>query len=500
MYIKREPLGRGNLTFGKRRRRFPLGWIVLYLFILAAALVVYLRADVFQPRVLAMIGPEPAPTTTPAELTEMAQTAYMDGDIAQAIEYYRQAAEIDPMNAGVLTDLAFLLVVSGERTSFAEAVTIAEQAILIAPEDPRGYAAKARALDWLGDYPQAQNEALRAIELDSNYALGHAVLAEVYADMGRLRQAREQAEIAIQLDPYNVDVRRNYALVLEYYGDYQGAIQQYIQATQLHPKRIDLLYGLARNYRGAGQTDAAIQIFERIGQMTPYDPILYMDLGKTYMQIRDDAAAQEMFEQAVWLVCRQGQLDEGVAEEDLEPCPYVTGDTLFDEDESWYLRPERDPRPSQIPWDADHRDVPPQVLILAWTRLGNTYLMRRNYEDAIAILAEAIAWGEAQDEDDPNYQDIPIETYYVMATAYYYNDLCRVTVPMAVQSLEIYQERYEEEDREDLLALKGILSLFVLCRDFSDHSITYEGPGFANGFPEGYEEPDVRVERGGSDE
>ena len=65
MYIKREPLGKGNLAFRKRRRRYPLIAILLYLGVVAAALFVFLRADQLRPRVEAMIGPEPPPTPVP---------------------------------------------------------------------------------------------------------------------------------------------------------------------------------------------------------------------------------------------------------------------------------------------------------------------------------------------------------------------------------------------------------------------------------------------------
>lgn len=501
MYIKRDPLGQGNLTFGKRRRRFPVGWIMLYLAVLTAALVVYLRADFFQPRVLAMIGPDPTPTSLPSDLTALGDAAYMDGDLATAIDYYRQASQIEPNNLDILDTYGHLLVLTAEPENLLSAEAIGDQMVLLAPEDPRGYTVKARALDWQSRYEEAQIEALRAIDLDPNYALGHAVLAEAYADLGRLRQAREEAEVALQLDPYHVEVRRNYAYVLEFYGDYQGAIQQYIQALQLHPNRLDLLYGLAHNYRGAGQTDRAIETFAQIAMSTPDDPLLYVDWGRTYYEMRDDQAAQEMLEQAVFLVCQQNQPD--VPEEERVSCPYVDGNVLFEEsdDNPWYIG-RREPRPSQIPWDAENRDVPPYIMLTAWNRLGQVYLTRRNYEDAVAILAEAVAWGETQDEKSPSYTPVPIESYYVMATAYYYMNMCQMAVPLAAEAMDIYHDRFEQQNREDPNALRSTLCIFYLCSTdrYVNNGQTYihDAPGFTDGIPDGYTitDEDCTITRG----
>ncbi len=462
LYIKRAPLGQGNLTFGKRRRRYPLLSIILYLLVLALALFVFVRKDAIQPTVLKYIGPAPPPTPSLDELIRLGEQAYMEGDLTEAIEYYRQAAEVDPTNVQVLTDWARLLLLADQ---WPEALSVAERAVLIAPESPHGYAIKARVLDWMGQFDQAQIEALRALELDPDYALAHAYLSEIYTDLGRYRQALEQAEMAVQLDPYSVDARRNYAYVLEHYGDYPGAIQQYLQALQLHPNMLDLWYGLARNYRGTGQFDLSIQTFNQIIIRTPDDPLPYVELGKTYFTMRDDAAAQEYFEQAVELVREQN-------------------------------RPRND---QETPLPVPEGALPERIYMPAWTRLGMVYFTRRNYESALDIFEEAIAWGEA------NNEVVPIEAYYVTAAAYYYLDICRDdpgdtwptgAVDRALTAFNIYQDRRLDDE----IALENILKVFVLCR-YAQHPYIYTGPGFnENGFPIGYTEPDIEVQRPGLDD
>ncbi|MBN1310668.1 MAG: tetratricopeptide repeat protein [Anaerolineae bacterium] len=478
MYIRRTPLGQGNLTFRKRRQRYSLVLLILYLVILLAALYVIWQADRLQPEVAAMMGPPPTSTPAPDELVRQAEEAYQAGDLARSIEFYRQASEIDPQNVQTLTNLARMLTLDSihhpndvKNEQLQEALAVAEKAILIAPEDPRGYAAKARALDWNGQYDSAVVAALRAIELDANYAPAHAYLAEAYADVGTLRLALEQAELAIQLDPYDVDVRRNYAYVLEFFGSYEEAVQQYIQALQLQPNMIELMYGLARNYRGAGQYDQAITTFREIMVRTPEDPDIYIEMGKTYYEIRDDDAAQDVLEHAVDLVCEEED------EDGIKLCPLHNSDEILVEEKDGIPFLER-----------TDRRLPAKINMSAWLRLGQVYHARRNFESALEMLEEAIAYGELHNET------VPIEAYYTTASDYYYLDRCEIAVPRAKQAFDVYLER----EPKDETALINTLSIFVLCRDYTENPYLLTESGFTNGFPDGYEEPDVLLQRGGA--
>ena len=469
MYIKREPLGQGNLTFRRRRRRFPFLGIAVYLLILAAAVYVFLHLDRYQPKVLAMVGPDPTATPSADQYIRQAEAMYQEGDLLAAADAYRQALTLDPENIDLMFELSRMLTMSAQldpllledetRANLQEASDVADQIILLAPEDPRGHAAKSRALDYQGEIQQAAVEAIRAVEIDPNYATGNAYLAEAYADLKQLRQAREAAQRAIELDPYNVDARRNYAYVLEFYGDYGGAVQQYLQALQLHSNLLDLWYGLARNYRGAGQTAEAVQTYEQIIRRTPDDPRPYTELGRTYFEVRDDDAAQSVLESAVKLVC--------------DNCPRFTYEELARND-----------------YQYDTSQLPDTIYEPAWRRLGQVYHTRRNFEDAVAIYEELVAFYESKGEDPP------IEAYLVLASDYYYidrspddNPLCDRALHYADAALDLYELRRYDDD----VMLNNILSVYVLCRDYA-----LTPPTNPVQFPRGYTEPNVIVERAGA--
>jgi tetratricopeptide (TPR) repeat protein len=226
---------------------------------------------------------------------------------------------------------------------------------------------------------------------------------------------------------------------------------------------------LAQNYRGAKQMEQAIATFNEIAVRTPNDPAIYVELGKTYFEMREDDAAQENLEQAVSLVCKACPLYDSIA---------IENDPNFKADGG------------NLSFFTTARTLPDNISMSAWSRLGEVYFTRRNYESAIAVLEEAIACGE-QSKCNQTPPKIPIEAYYVTASAYFYLDKCVLGTDHAQKALSIYINNKVD----DTNALHSILCVFKLCRDVADHPLTYQAAGFTNGFPDGYSEPDCVITR-----
>lgn len=472
MYIKRDPPGKGRMTF-RKRRRFPIVPMLLYLGVLGLAWLAFSNRERIQPQIVQAIGPTPTATQSIPELTAQADELFLDGEFLEAAALYEQAANIDPNNLDLWFMVGHLKTLNFSQsrniTVLEEAQAIGENMIEMNPEDPRGYAVQSRALNWQGNYAEAANAASRAVEIDPDFALGHAYLAEAYTDLGRFRQALSEAELAIRLDPYNVEARRNYAWVLANYGRYSEAIIQYEQALRLQPNRVDLLYELALNYRWSGRPDDAVETFEEIILRVPEsDRVTFrVEIGKTYFEVRDDGAAQEYLSAAVDDICPECPLTRGVWE--MDDMDYMV----------WKLEPE----------------LPENIFMPAWTRLGMVYFTRRNYEDAVDIFEEALAYAEAHSEE----VQAPMEAYYVTASAYYYLNECQRAVPLAETALERWQATVRPDEPGDTAVLNSILSVFVLCRDYSASPYVSNDPTFVNGFPPEYPEPNVIVQGPGGD-
>lgn len=223
------------------------------------------------------------------EVVAQAEQAYQQGQLSEAIEYYREATELSPDDANNYVQIARLLIYESSITPGArstellqEAMEAADNAILVDPFDPAGFAIKGKVFDWQGRPDQASSMILQAIDINKDYGLAHAYLAEAYVDLTRWDQAEQAIEQAVALEPEHVDVRREYGYMFEMFGDYASAATQYEAAAQLHPRLVPVRVALARVYRELGKTDEALdQLFEA-QTVNSTSPLVAYEIGRTY--------------------------------------------------------------------------------------------------------------------------------------------------------------------------------------------------------------------------
>lgn len=284
---------------GKRRRLINLRWWWLYVL---TAVVVVVGAGIWQIRdmlrepieaaiatqmqaaadqVATMQAPTPTPTDSPINYLVVANAAYERGAVEEAIANYALAAEGMPNDVEVYFRLAHLLITNGKLD---EALDAAERAINADPYDPRGWAIRGMAYDWLGEYEEAVASLLHALELDPDSAVAHAFLAEAYLDMRSPDRALEQAEIALSLDPTDFNVQRNYGYVLEWTGDYDSAVEAYRRALQLAPSRTYIAFNLADLYFRQGDYQDGIDLLRAIIDRNPESATAHFKLGVALYQ------------------------------------------------------------------------------------------------------------------------------------------------------------------------------------------------------------------------
>jgi tetratricopeptide (TPR) repeat protein len=242
-----------------------------------------------------------------SNLEAQAEEAYQDGNLPQAIDLYRQAAEANPNNVNNHVQVARLLIYeAGLMTSdnsaaaLDEALEAANDAVLVDPYDPAGYAIMGKVYDWQGRPDQASSTILQALDIDEDYALAHSYLAEAFVDLDRWDQAQESIEKALALQPDNVDIRRDYGYVLENLGDYAAAATQYEAALRIHPRLPYLRVALARVYRELGDYDTALNHLFEAQSAAPSNPMVAFEIGRTYeTYIGDTNEALSYYERVV---------------------------------------------------------------------------------------------------------------------------------------------------------------------------------------------------------
>ncbi|MCA1899105.1 MAG: tetratricopeptide repeat protein [Chloroflexi bacterium] len=264
------------------------------------------------------------PTPTP---TRFAESYAMEGDahftagkLDDAIIAYREAAKVDPDNARLLAQLARIQIYSSAmlvkddtiKARLEEGLASAEQAVALAPDDSFVHAIHAFALDWNANptlvdaretqrlLTKAEQEAVRALQLDNANTLALAFYAEILVDQQKWTQAEQYIQQALERDSSLMDVHRVHAYVLESLGEYTLAIEAYDRAIALAPNLTFLYLRAGANYRRLAfdspnetvQTELyekSLEYFAQTArineQLGVQDPVPYLSIARTYSQM-----------------------------------------------------------------------------------------------------------------------------------------------------------------------------------------------------------------------
>jgi tetratricopeptide (TPR) repeat protein len=261
----------------------------------------------------------PTPTRTSASFALEGEAQFTAGNIDAAISAFQEAVRVDPNNAKAWAELARIQTYSSalkttdqERIDrLAEALKSATKATELAPDDSTAHAVRAFALDWNADrslfkddvvqqnLADADQEAVRAAQLDPTNTLAMAYYAEILTDEQKWTQAEQYIKQAVNQDPSLMDVHRVYAYVLESLGEYNLAIQEYDKAITITPKLTFLYLRAGANYRTLGFKSPnlenqkqlflkSLEYFAKAASINTElqikDPVPYLSIAKTYSQ------------------------------------------------------------------------------------------------------------------------------------------------------------------------------------------------------------------------
>ncbi|MGI9102325.1 MAG: winged helix-turn-helix domain-containing tetratricopeptide repeat protein [Terriglobales bacterium] len=189
----------------------------------------------------------------------------------QAAEFFQQATARDPGYARAYAGLAdsYALMSSYYLGPQNELMPKARAAALKALEINDGLAEAHTSLalisenyDW--DWPTAEKEYRRAIQLDPNYATAHQWYAEFLAFEGRFNEALAESERARQLDPLSLIIAVDRGAIFYYARDYDRAIAQLgsvLAMSQTMPRTEGVL---ASAYAEQGRLDDALKVIDHL--------------------------------------------------------------------------------------------------------------------------------------------------------------------------------------------------------------------------------------------
>jgi len=187
----------------------------------------------------------------------------------KAAEYFEQATRIDPTFARAYVALAWAHIPNVAPTpEEVPAVTSAlEKALALDPNlaDVHGALARFKEFhDW--DFPGAEREFQRAIELDPNNATFHDQYGDYLDRMGRYQEGEREEQLAQQLDPGSDHLMDGYS----HRGAYGRFLEIARNQVEAHPDDFYAHHYLSEACLRTGRYKEAIEELQRVAVLAGY--------------------------------------------------------------------------------------------------------------------------------------------------------------------------------------------------------------------------------------
>jgi tetratricopeptide (TPR) repeat protein len=162
-------------------------------------------------------------------------------------------------------------------------------------------AVRAWAMDFQGNYLEAEASIKRALELDPKNAVAHAYYAEILVDEGSdtIQQAITESQTAQTLAPNTLETHRARGYVLEATANYEEAVREYQAAIAINKNIADLHLQVGINYTALGIYDQAVQEFTNASALDPSNPLPAYYISRTYSTVGQFAKAMQYAQTAV---------------------------------------------------------------------------------------------------------------------------------------------------------------------------------------------------------
>ncbi len=211
----------------------------------------------------------------------------------KSLEYFQQAIEKDPNFALAYSGLADAYNLLGAQDAVAGGIPPTE--VL-----PKAKAAALKALEidntlaeahvslahvkyyYDRDWPAAEREFKRAIELNPNYPVAYHWYAVYLMSAGRLDEALAQSRRAQELDPLSLPINMTLGWVLLIARQYDQSVEQLRKTLEMDPNFIQTHHRLGLVYEQEGKYDEAIAEFRQVLNLSAGKPLGIATLAHAY--------------------------------------------------------------------------------------------------------------------------------------------------------------------------------------------------------------------------
>jgi serine/threonine protein kinase/Tfp pilus assembly protein PilF len=220
----------------------------------------------------------------------------------KGIDYFKQAIAIDPNYGLAYNGLAYNYINQDDwflspHDAGPKARDAANRALAIDDADADAHVSRAIVAHWYEwDWPAAEREFKRALELNPDDSEAHGFYSWFLAPMGRKDEAVAEAKRSQQLDPFSSLANFIVGSALVFTRQWDPAIDQLRSAKELDPTFWFAPCFLGRAYEHKGKLSEAIAEFHRALELEKDNPEIWSALGHAYALSGNRAEAQKVLD------------------------------------------------------------------------------------------------------------------------------------------------------------------------------------------------------------
>jgi TolB-like protein/Tfp pilus assembly protein PilF len=225
--------------------------------------------------------------------------------IKRAFEQFQQAIERDPNFALGYVGLADSYTAltfynfAAPHEAMPKAKESAIKALSLDNTVAEAHASLAHVLmNYYWDWPMAEKEFKRSIELKPDYATAHQWYAIHYLTAtGRLEEAVQEMKKALELEPASLVMNTFMGATLYYAGRYDEAIDQCSRTVEMDPNFVVAHWHLGLAYEQKQLFDDAIEEFQRAISLSQGSPLMKAALGHAYAKAQKTYEANKILDE-----------------------------------------------------------------------------------------------------------------------------------------------------------------------------------------------------------
>jgi len=219
--------------------------------------------------------------------------------LAKSIGYFEDAIQKDPHYALAYSGLADTHGLYGffglmpPREAMPRALELSRIAVSLDDGLAEAHASLASIKelyewDWVG----AENEYLRALELNPNYATGHHWYADFLSSMGRSEEAMQEIHTAQELDPLSLVISMEVAWNWYMARQYERSLEQSLKTLEIEPSFTPAQHTLGLAYLQLAKHTEAIGALEKAKEDSNGNPVAVAALGHAYAASGEERQAK----------------------------------------------------------------------------------------------------------------------------------------------------------------------------------------------------------------